>query len=159
MTGFYEDVEIGTRVDLGHHLFTPEAIVAFARRYDPQPFHIDEAAAARGPFGGLAASGWHTAAVWMKLYVAHRQASLRDLEARGEPAPASGPSPGFRNLKWHRPVMAGDTVLFDSTVTAKRARTEPGWGLVFQHGTGRLEDGRPVLSFDSAVLWQRRPQG
>ena len=66
---FFEDIAVGERAELGRHTFTAEAIKAFARRYDPQAFHVDEAAAARSHFGALCASGWHTAAVWMRLMV------------------------------------------------------------------------------------------
>jgi acyl dehydratase len=158
MSAFYEDLSVGSSVELGSYLFTAEAIKAFARRYDPQPFHIDEHAAERGPFGRLAASGWHTAAIWMKLYVAHRRAIEVALEERGEQVPVPGPSPGFRNLKWSRPVFAGDRVSFASTIADKRTRPDPRWGLVFQLGTGRSEGGQ-VLSFESGVLWERRPAG
>ena len=88
--------------------FDAEAIKAFARKYDPQPFHVDEEAARESVFGRLCASGWHTAAMWMKLNLAHRGP---DWDGPG-PAPEFGPSPGFKNLKWLKPVYAGETVTF-----------------------------------------------
>ena len=157
MSGFYEDVAVGDHVDLGTYCFTPEAIIGFARRYDPQTFHLDAEAARHSFFGQLAASGWHTASVWMKLYVAHRQSVIREAEERGEQAPVPGPSPGFRNLRWIKPVFAGETISFAYTVTAKRASPRPGWGIVFRHGTGHKQDGTPAFSFEGSVLWQRRP--
>ncbi len=89
-----------------------DAIKTFARAYDPQPFHLDEEAGKRSLFGGLAASGWHTASVYMKLLVAYLKDLTEAAEARGEPVAQSGPSPGFKNLKWPRPVLAGDTVTY-----------------------------------------------
>ncbi|TIX94549.1 MAG: dehydratase, partial [Mesorhizobium sp.] len=103
---------IGVTVTLGSHTFEPEAIKAFARKYDPQIFHLDEEAAKKTVFGGLCASGWHTAATWMKLNLE------TGVEAGGVrwvgagPAPEFGPSPGFKNLKWLKPVYAGETVTF-----------------------------------------------
>ena len=158
MSDFFEDLAVGVPVDLGPYLFTKEAIVSFAARYDPQTFHLDEEAALRGPFGRLAASGWHTAAVWMKLYVAHRAAERDRLLAIGEAAAAPGPSPGFRNLRWLKPVFAGETIRFGYVVTAKRATARPGWGLVFRTGTGHDRSGALVYSFEGSVLWQRRPR-
>ena len=70
---FFEDIAVGERIELGRHIFTADAIKAFARRFDPQPFHLDEAAAARSHFGALVASGWHTAAIWMRLMVEHQR--------------------------------------------------------------------------------------
>ena len=83
-------------------------MIAFAAQFDPQPFHLDEAAAKASLFGALSASGWHTAAGWMKCYVATNQAAEARIRAEGRvPAPL-GPSPGFENLVWHRPVTPGD---------------------------------------------------
>lgn len=159
MSDYFEDLDIGARVDLGDHTFTRDEIVDFARRYDPQPFHLDEGAAAASPFGRLAASGWHTAAVWMKLYVDHRNRVIEATRARGERPPSPGPSPGFRDLKWLKPVYAGDTISFVSEVIDKRVTLSPGWGLIFHRNTGTNQHGDTVFSFDGSVLWERRPQG
>src|SRR5262249_56471374 len=83
----------GTRAP-GRHPFTAEDIKAFAARFDPQPFHLDEAAAARSHFGRLCASGWHTACVWMRLMIAYRRREDEGLRARGEAVAQLGPSPG-----------------------------------------------------------------
>ena len=128
MSDFFEDLVVGTRLDLGAHTFTADEIVAFARRYDPQPFHLDARAAADTHFGRLAASGWHTAVIWMKLYVEHRQAVVAALEARGQTPSRPGPSPGFRDLKWRKPVHPGDTVRYSTTLSGKHAASRPGWG-------------------------------
>lgn len=117
----FDDIAIGAVTELGSHTFTAEAIKRFARAYDPQPFHVDEEAAAAGLFGALTASGWHTSAVLMKLIAA----------ANGADAEGFGPSPGFDDLRWLKPVFAGDTLAYRAIVTAKReSRSRPGWGVV-----------------------------
>ena len=81
---FWEDIAVGERAEIGRHTFTADGIKAFARRFDPQPFHLDEAAAARSHFGALCASGWHTASVWMRLMVEHQNREDEARRARGE---------------------------------------------------------------------------
>lgn len=157
-TPFFEDVTIGETVELGAYGFTHSNIVAFAQAFDPQPFHIDPEAARLSQFGALCASGWHTAAAWMKTMVSHRQRSREAAEREGLPAAELGPSPGFRDLVWRKPVYVGDTVTYHSQVTDKRAsRSRPGWGLVFHRNTGVNSDGETVFSFDGCVFWQCRP--
>src|SRR5262252_3029352 len=107
---FFEDMRVGERTELGSHTFTAEEIKAFARRFDPQRFHVDEAAAAKTHFGALCASGWHTTAVYMRHFVESERREADMLRARGETPARDGPSPGIRDLRWHRPVFAGDTV-------------------------------------------------
>jgi acyl dehydratase len=158
MLGLYlDEVEVGRVVDLGCYTFTRENVLAFAGKFDPQPFHVDDEAAARGPFGRLAASGWHTAAAWMKCYVAKNDAAAAARKAAGEDWVAAGPSPGFTNLRWLKPVYPGDTVRFTSTVTGKRdmaSRRE--WGIVSSLNQGYNQLGAPVFSFEGKVLVARR---
>ncbi len=146
---------IGERMDYGTHTFTAEAIVAFARKYDPQPFHIDPEAAKHSLFGALCASGWHTAAVWMKKNVAFRPQWEAMHRAAGIPIPEFGPSPGLSNLKWPNPVYAGDTVRYYNTVTAARPRrNNPEWGICELYSEGFNQHGEPVIGFDNAVLFK-----
>jgi acyl dehydratase len=153
----FEDLDVGRVVELGAHHFAREAVVAFARKFDPQAFHLDDDAAARGPFGRLAASGWHTAAGWMACYVATNQAAEARLRATGEPCAPLGPSPGFTNLKWLRPVFPGDTIAYRTTVTGKRElASRPQWGLVFSLNEGFNQNGEAVFSFEGKVLTKRR---
>jgi acyl dehydratase len=115
---YFEDIEIGAARDLGGHTFTQDAIIAFARQFDPQPFHIDPEAAKSSSFGGLVASGWHTAATVMRLLV---DAAV-DLEA-------SLGSPGFDDLAWLKPVRPGDTIRARMTCVEKTpSRSRPGIG-------------------------------
>ncbi len=153
---FFEDIEIGQSFELGSCVFTADEIITFARSFDPQPFHMDEAAAKASSFGWLAASGWHSAAVWMATMVTHRR---RQLAAFGPgQAPRLGPSPGFKNLKWSKPVFAGDRITYRSEVTDKRASSSrPQWGLFFHHNTGVNQNGDEVFSFDGCVFVERKP--
>ena len=147
------DFTIGTRIELGSYLFTEEAIIEFARKYDPQPFHTDPEAARESMFGGLCASGWHTTAVWMKLNVATTMRRLRERSEAGLPVYQFGPSPGFRNLRWIKPVFAGRTISFSNTLAGiKPYRGREGWSLLTGKAEAFEEDGTPVMSFDSAVL-------
>jgi acyl dehydratase len=158
MLGLYlEEHSDGLTVGLGSYHFTRENVLAFARKFDPQPFHLDDAAGEAGPFGKLSASGWHTAAGWMKCYVASNTEARERLRALGKTLPDVGPSPGFNDMRWHRPVYPGDTVSYSSRVTSTRPlASRPGWGIVFSHSEGVNQNGELVFSFDGKVLTARR---
>jgi acyl dehydratase len=148
---YFEDIVIGARQQLGAYQFTADNIKAFAARYDPQAFHLDEAAGRRSLFGGLAASGWHTASAWMKTAVEYGQ------RAAGDDITVGGASPGFKNLKWPHPVLVGDTVTYFTEVVSKReSASRPDWGLVFVLNTGVNQRGELVLSFDGSAFVPRR---
>ncbi len=155
---YLDDLVVGESFVLGSHTFQADEIKTFARRFDPQPFHIDEAAAQRSHFGALCASGWHTVAVWMRLMIEFRKRVVEEERARGETSAATGPAPGFRNLKWLKPVLVGDTITYSAEVIETRAsNSRPGWGLLTQRGTGVNQRGETVLSFESTTFLQRRP--
>ena len=157
---FWEDIVLGERVELGSHTFTADDIKSFARRFDPQLFHLDEAAAARSHFGALCASGWHTASIWMRLMVEHYKREDAARRARGEPVAALGPSPGFRELKWLKPVYVGDTIAYATEVVEKRAsRSRPEWGLISIRNSGVNQKGEPVITFVSTAFVMRRKAG
>lgn len=157
---YFEDIVIGARRELGSYTFTAERIKAFASKYDPQAFHLDEEAGRRSLFGGLAASGWHTAAACMRVGVDSRRRAAAAAQRRGEDIVAGGPSPGFKNLRWPKPVLAGDTVTFFSEVMSKRATvTRPQWGLIFVLNTGENQHGELVFSFEASAFMARRPRG
>jgi acyl dehydratase len=155
---FFEDIRIGQKSEIGRHTFTAEEIKRFAARYDPQPFHLDEAAAERSHFGALCASGWHTASVCMRLLVARKDRLVAELKTRGEPVATWGPSPGFRELKWVKPVYVGDTITYASEPIEKReSKSRPGWGLMFSRNTGTNQHGELVYSFIGSAFIERRP--
>ena len=154
---FLEDIRVGDKTALGSHTFTAKEIKTFAQAFDPQPFHLDEVAAARSHFGGLVASGWHTGSVCIRLIVQNRMRQEEAMRARGEPVGRTGPSPGFRELKWIRPVYAGDTITFASEVIeARPVESRPDKGLVFARNTGTNQAGELVFSFISALFVDRR---
>ncbi|MFD2251840.1 acyl dehydratase [Pseudochelatococcus lubricantis] len=154
---WFDDLEIGDTASIGSHHFSAEEIIRFARAFDPQPFHTDPDAARETHFGGLCASGWHTASVWMKLTVAHRRAEARRAREAGAEVGRLGPSPGFTNLRWRRPVYAGDVLTYHSRVADKRiSSSRPGWGIVSTVNSATNARGEPVFSFDGAVFWERR---
>lgn len=148
-----EFFRIGTTITLGSHTFEPEEIKAFARKYDPQIFHVDEEAASGSVLGGLCASGWHTAATWMKLNLETRMdAEAANWNGPG-PVPEFGPSPGFKNLKWLKPVYAGETVTFSRTTLSHRPiASRPGWRMLSLSAEAFDSTGDKVLEFESAVL-------
>jgi len=155
---YFEDVKIGDRREIGSFTFTAENIKAFAAKFDPQPFHLDEEAGRKSVFGGLAASGWHVAAANMKLLVANFKRESAEVIARGEKPVVSGPSPGFRELKWLKPVLAGDTLTYASEVVSKRTlESRPEWGLVSFLDTGTNQRDELAFSFIAQGFMQRRP--
>lgn len=146
-----EFFRIGETVDIGSHTFSADAIKAFARKYDPQPFHVDEEAASKSVLGGLCASGWHTASAWMRCNL---QSSMDSGIWSGPgPRPEFGPSPGFKNLKWLKPVYAGQTVRYTRrTVDHRPMASRPGWRVLSLVSEGFDSTGDKVIEFDSAVL-------
>lgn len=155
---FLED-NLGKNLVIGSYTFTPEEIIEFARKYDPQPFHLDAEAARKSVFGGLCASGWHTTAVFMKLNVASIVQATKDALKRGETPPTFGPSPGFENLRWPKPVYAGDTITYKRMVHAIRPMaSRPGWSMLTMTTTAHNQNGEEVLSFDNAAMVKLPPK-
>ena len=154
---FFEDIQVGDVFDYGSHTFTAEAIKAFAMRFDPQAFHVDEAAAERSHFGALVASGWHTAVTWMRLMIDYRRRMDEAMLARGQPVAGIGPALGFRDLKWPKPVYVGDTIAYRSEVIElRRSNSRPRSGLMSFRSTGVNQNGEPVLSLVSTTFVERR---
>jgi acyl dehydratase len=154
---YLEDFAVGQTFGSGRLRIEGERALAFAAEFYPQPFHLDEAAAARSHFGALCASGWHTASVWMRLMVEYQRRDDDARRTRGEPVAAFGPSPGFRELKWLKPVYAGDTITYATEVIEKRAsNSRPGWGLMSIRNSGVNQKGEPVISFISVAFVERR---
>jgi acyl dehydratase len=117
---YFEDYPVGMVSEFGEVVVTAEEIVDFARRYDPQDMHIDPVAAEQGAFGGLIASGWHTAAMMMRLFATNYLSKVATL-----------PSPGIDELRWVQPVRPGDRLRVRVTVLeANRSRSKPDRGMV-----------------------------
>ena len=149
----HEDVVIGARVALGSRLFTSEDIIAFATQYDPQPFHLSDEGAAKSHFGRLSASGWQTASTYMRLLIDTRDRVRADRASLPFALNPGGPSPGFRNLRWLRPVQAGDVITYDSTVIAKDPHpTRPGLGIARNRATGVNQNGVRVFEVEGSSL-------
>ncbi|POF29808.1 MaoC family dehydratase [Roseibium marinum] len=157
MTAFFEEIAVGETLDLGEYTFTADEIVRFARKFDPQPFHLSEEAAAETHFGHLCASGWHTASIFMKLFVATHQALHRKALEEGRTPARLGPSPGFEELRWVKPVFAGDTLRYSRVVTGKtESRSRPEWGLIHSDMLAHNQDGTLVFAFKGIVFVERR---
>jgi acyl dehydratase len=154
---FFEDLKIGQRRELGSFTFTAEAIKAFAIKFDPQRFHLSEEEGRKSLFGGLAASGWHVGSACMKLLVADGQRQTSEAAARGEEVAVWGPSPGFRELRWIKPVLAGDTVSFASEIEALRtSSSRPEWGILEARNSGINQRGEAVFSMIAIAFVPRR---
>jgi acyl dehydratase len=145
----FEDFVTGTVAEFGPIAVDEAELVAFATQFDPQPIHTDPATAATGPFGGLIASGWHTAGLVMRLLVAHYL-------ARG----ASLSSPGVDELRWLQPVRPGDLLRVRTTVLeARRSRSKPDRGLVRTRIEAINQHGQVVMSMIAMNLFRCRHPG
>jgi acyl dehydratase len=154
---FFEDIKVGQRREVGSFTFTAEDIKRFARQFDPQRFHLDEAEGKKSLFGGLAASGWHVGSVCMKLLVADGQRRSAEAAARGEKLAVWGPSPGFRELRWLKPVLAGDTIRFASEIEQLRVSDKrPEWGILQARNTGTNQRGELAFSLLATAFVPRR---
>ena len=145
---YFEDLEIGAETDFGTYAVTREEVLEFARKYDPQPFHLSDEAAAKTHFGRLAASGWHTAAMTMAVIarkvVENEQAGLG--------------SPGIDELRWLKPVYPGDTLHVRGRIIDKTpSRSRPDMGSFRTETTVTNQDEVAVMRFTSIVLIRRRP--
>jgi len=147
MTRYFEDFQAGDVFELGNHTVTAAEIIDYARQFDPQPFHVDESAAVAGPFGGLIASGWHTGAMWMRIYV---DSVLNDTISMG--------SPGIEELRWLVPVRPGDTLSARLTVleTSPSSR-RPDRGTVRSRGEMTNQRGETVMTMIARGFFGRRP--
>lgn len=132
---YFDDYLPGTTYDCGNVSIDQDEIISFAKEFDPQPFHVDPEAATRGPFGGLVASGWHTAGVVMRQLLEHYLS-----------AEASLGSPGLDEIRWPYPVRPGDTLRVRATVLeARRSLSKPDRGIVKTMAEAVNQDGRTVM--------------
>jgi len=146
---YFDDFRPGETVDLGTVNLSEEEIIAFARQFDPQPFHTDPDAASRHRFGGLIASGWHTVGLFMHLY-AHTVLN----------ATVSLGSPGVDHIRWPHPVRPNDTLTGRWTVLQCRpSRTKPDRGMIQSRGEMLNQSGEVVLSLEAMNIIGRDPAG
>ena len=146
---YFEDVEVGATTVFGDYDVTREEVLEFARKYDPQPFHLSDEEAAKTHFGRIAASGWHTCAMTMaviaRYVVKDEQAGLG--------------SPGVDELRWLKPVYPGDRLTVrGSVVDTTPSRSKPHIGTIRTRTVVSNQDGIDVMSFTSIVMMQRRPE-
>ncbi len=145
---YFEDLDVGAERTFGHYEVTREEVLAFARQYDPQPFHLSDEAAAQTHFGRIAASGWHTGAMTMRVIV----------DAMGGEPQASLGSPGIDDLRWLKPVYPGDRLTVSGRIVDKtESRSKPGLGSFRTETLVTNQHGEPVMRFTSIVLIRRRP--
>lgn len=157
ISNYFDDRHIGEMYNLGAHTFERDAMIAFARQFDPQPFHLEEAAGRRSLFGALAASGWYTAAIFVRHNVAWRQRLEADIRAAGGRVAQWGPSPGIKGIYWLKPVLAGDTISFRGRTTEKiELKSRPTRGLLITETQGRNQRGEIVFRIGSQLFAERR---
>jgi acyl dehydratase len=143
---YYDDFSVGACFDLGPVTVTAEEIIEFATEFDPQPMHLDEEAGAASLLGGLAASGWHTTALLMRMMI-----DAYVLKSHGEGAP------GIEFVEWKKPVMAGDTLSGHTTVEEMRPlRSRPGIGVVTTRHALVNQNGELVLTARNAAMLRMR---
>ena len=145
---YFEDVEVGSERLFGSYDVTREEVIEFARKYDPQPFHLSDEEAAKTHFGRIAASGWHTCAMTMaviaRAVVEEEQAGLG--------------SPGVDELRWLKPVYPGDRItVHGKIIDAIPSRSKPDIGVIKSENVITNQDNVPVMRFTSIVLMRRRP--
>jgi len=145
---YFEDFTPGDEIELGQHTIAKESIIAFAREFDPQTFHLDEDAAKDTIFGGLVASGWHTGSLTMRLFY---EGVIKHVVSLG--------SPGIDELRWIKPVRPGDTLMGRMTVTeCVPSRSKPDRGIVRSLLELRNQHGEVVVTIKGMSLLGRRPQ-
>jgi len=143
---YFEDFKVGDVTEVGPVSVSEEEIVEFASRYDPQPFHVDPEAAKSSPFGGLIASGWHTTALFMGMFV---RGILPDSASLG--------SPGVEEIRWTAPVRPGDRLTGRVTVTdVQPSSKNPARGTVFTMSEVFNQDGTLVMSLKARGFFARR---
>jgi acyl dehydratase len=145
---YFEDIEVGAKASFGRYQVTRDEVIAFAAKYDPQPFHLSDEAAAATHFGRLSASGWHTCAMTMSMVVENLRAQQQ----------AGLGSPGIDELRWLRPVYPGDTLRCETEILDKRrSQSRPEMGSYRSQMIVLNQHDQPVMSFVSIGLIRTRP--
>jgi len=150
---FPDIIKAGNDFILGSYTFTPDDIIRYAKKFDPQNFHIDAVKAENSLFGALCASGWHTISVWMKLQRKYTEQQNIKFKEAGIAIPEFGPSPGIKNIKWPRPVFAHDVITYSNHIEEIReTKSRPGWSIMSQTCQGKNQNDELVLSFYSSAF-------
>lgn len=150
---FMGEITLYERLALGAFTFTQDNMIAYSRKFDPVGFHVDEAAGMTSIYGAMTAAGLHVGSAWMACYIARNTEARSRVETTRQQLPDIGPSPGFKNMRWLKPVFAGDVISFFTTPTHKRLlKSKPGWGLVQGFNEGVNQGGVLVFSFESAAM-------
>lgn len=144
---YFEDFPEGLSFDLGTFSLSADEIIAFARQYDPQPMHVDPEAARASIYGGLIASGWHTAACYMRVLV---DGVIADSASMG--------SPGVENIRWLKPVRPDQTLHGRCTILESRlSNSRPDWGIVRTRGEVLDQTGEVLMRLEAVNFFARRP--
>lgn len=145
---YFEDFEIGKTIEVGSRSVTEEEIIDFATKFDPQPFHVDKTAAEHSIYGGIIASGWHTCGMMMRLMV---DGFLGKAASMG--------SPGVDEIRWIKPVRAGDTLTVTTTALEIRpSASKPDRGVVVTLWEAKNQHGELVATIKGMGMFQRRPK-
>ena len=145
---YFEDFEVGKTINAGSRTVTEKEIVAFATQFDPQPFHVDQAAAAQSIYGGVIASGWHTCGMMMRLIV---DSFMRESASMG--------SPGVDEIRWVKPVRGGDTLTVTATVLEARPSTsKPDRGVIVTRWEAKNQHDEVVATIKGMGMYKRRPE-
>jgi acyl dehydratase len=146
---YWEDFKVGDTAPMGEKVVDQDEVIAFARAYDPQPFHIDEEAARKSMFGGLIASGWHTCGMVMRMMC---DSYLNDAASLG--------SPGVDNVRWLKPVRPGDTIRATRFVVETRvSQSKPDIGIVKSRWEVHNQHGELVMTMEGIGMFRRRNPG
>lgn len=146
---YFEDFHPGQEIDLGERSVSEEEIIAYAREFDPQPFHVDVEAAGASIYGGVIASGWHTCSLMMRMVVDGLMVSSSSMG-----------SPGLDGVRWLRPLRAGDTIKVRYLTTqVKASNSKPDRGVVWSRWTATNQHGEEICTIDGMGMFGRRPAG
>ena len=144
---YFEDFHTGQEIDLGERIVSEEEIVAFARQFDPQPFHVDPEVAAASIYGGVIASGWHTCSLMMRMVVDGMMCSASSMG-----------SPGLDGVRWLRPLRGGDTLRVRYLTTqVKASASKPDRGVVWSKWVATNQHGEEICTIDGMGLFGRHP--
>ncbi|MEW6759948.1 MAG: MaoC family dehydratase [Pseudomonadota bacterium] len=146
---YFEDFFVGQEIDLGTRTVSEDEIVAFAREYDPQPFHVDREAAEASIYGGVIASGWHTCSMMMRMVVDGLMCSASSMG-----------SPGLDGVRWLKPLRAGDTLRVRYLTTGvKASNSKPDRGVVWSKWVANNQHGEEICTIEGMGMFGRRPKG